>query len=246
MEVIPAIDLLGGKCVRLYQGDFARVSVYGDEPVSLAARYRAAGLGRIHVVDLDGARAGTPGNNGTIRAIAAEGGAAVQVGGGIRSADGIRDLLAAGAGRVVLGSVAAEQPETTRDWLAEFGPDRLVLALDVRLGPDGEPLVVTRGWTAGTGATLWSLVEAYLGAGLRHVLCTDVARDGAMAGPNLDLYVRLAARYPAVGFIASGGVRSVADLRALADTGVAAVVTGKAILDGHITLAEAARFSRAA
>lgn len=246
MEIIPAIDLLGGRCVRLYQGDFDQVSRYDLDPVELARQYRSAGLRRLHVVDLDGARTGSPQNMPAIRGLVTDTGLAVQAGGGIRSVERARELLAAGADRVVVGSVAAEDPDTALGWLEEVGAERFVLAFDVRLPEDGDPVVLTRGWVRDSGVTLWELTERYLAAGGRHFLCTDIARDGTLAGPNVALYAECARRYPEAGFIASGGVASTGDLEALRDTGVAAVVTGKALLDGRITLEEIRSFSRAA
>ncbi|MCL4720406.1 MAG: 1-(5-phosphoribosyl)-5-[(5-phosphoribosylamino)methylideneamino] imidazole-4-carboxamide isomerase [Gammaproteobacteria bacterium] len=246
MEVIPAIDLLNGACVRLYQGDFARVSVYDEDPLAVAARYRAAGLPRLHVVDLDGARTGSPANLPLITALTAQSGVAVQAGGGIRDLARAQALRAAGAERVVIGSVAAEQPDTAAAWLDELGADHLVLAFDVEVPADGDPVVLTRGWATSSGLSLWHLMERFTVRGARHFLCTDIARDGTLAGPNVDLYGECMRRFPGAGVIASGGIGSVSDLRALAGTGVPAVVTGKALLDGRLTLEELRSFSRAA
>ncbi|MDH4023291.1 MAG: HisA/HisF-related TIM barrel protein, partial [Gammaproteobacteria bacterium] len=158
MEVIPAIDLLNGQCVRLYQGDFSRVTVYPDDPVELARRYRDAGLRRLHVVDLDGAQTGSPQNMKLIAAMATEVGLAVQAGGGIRDLARAQALRSAGAGRVVVGSVAAEAPDTALDWLDILGADHLVLAFDVRVSQNADPVVLTRGWVKDSGASLWDLL----------------------------------------------------------------------------------------
>ncbi|MCC5794184.1 MAG: 1-(5-phosphoribosyl)-5-[(5-phosphoribosylamino)methylideneamino]imidazole-4-carboxamide isomerase [Chromatiales bacterium] len=244
MEVIPAIDLLGGKCVRLYKGDFGAVSEYDEDPLQLAARYRSAGLSRLHVVDLDGARTGSPGNAAIIGELTRKAGMQVQVGGGVRSLDSARALLDSGASRVVVGSVAAEAPDEVLGWIEPLGAGRLILAFDIRTSPGEDPEVVTRGWTQGSGRSLWSLVERFADAGPVEFLCTDVACDGTLEGPNLALYEDCCRRFPASRFIASGGVSGVADLPALAATGVSGVVTGKALLDGRLTLEEAGRFSR--
>lgn len=246
MEVIPAIDLLGGRCVRLYQGDFAKVTVYPDDPLALAGRYLAAGMGRLHVVDLDGARTGGPENLPIIGAMAALAGLSLQAGGGIRDLERARRLRDAGADRVVIGSVAAEQPETAFAWLDELGADHLVLAFDVRLAPGGDPVVLTRGWVHDSGTSLWTLLERFSERGAVHFLCTDVARDGTLGGPNLGLYRECARRFPGARVIASGGVGSPTDLQTLAATGIAATVTGKALLDGRLTLEEIRQFSRGA
>jgi phosphoribosylformimino-5-aminoimidazole carboxamide ribotide isomerase len=244
MEVIPAIDLLGGRCVRLFQGDFDQVSRYEQDPLVLAAAYRAAGARRLHVVDLDGARTGDPGNASLIARLAAESGLAVQAGGGIRDFERLRALLDAGAARAVIGSLAVEDPALVARWLEDVGPARVVLALDVRIAPGRAPSIVTRGWQQDSGMPLWSVIESYVAQGASEFLCTDVSRDGTLSGPNLDLYTECARRFPGASFIASGGVGSVADLRALAVTGVAAVVTGKALLDGRLTLEEMRSFSQ--
>jgi len=246
MEVIPAIDLLDRQCVRLYQGDFSRVTVYSADPVELAHRYRNAGLRRLHVVDLDGAQTGSPQNMDLIGVMAAKAGIAVQAGGGVRDLDRALALRAAGADRVVVGSVAAEQPEVALEWLDRLGPEHLVLAFDVRVPAGVDPVVLTRGWARDSGRGLWDLLERFCTRGARHFLCTDIAQDGTLAGPNLQLYRECTRRFPQASVIASGGVGSVDDLQQLATTGAAAVVTGKALLDGRLTLEEIESFSRAA
>lgn len=246
MEVIPAIDLLDGQCVRLYQGDFNKVSGYTQDPVELASTYRAAGMGRLHVVDLDGARTGSPTNMPLIKAMAAAGGMAVQAGGGIRDLQRARQLREAGATRVVLGSIAAEKPETALAWLGELGAEHVVFAFDVRVPESGDPQILTRGWVHDSGLSLWTLLAQFTASGGIHFLCTDIARDGTLGGPNLDLYTECSRRFPDAQVIASGGVSSLADLQALQQTGVSAVVTGKALLDGRLTLEEIRKFSHGA
>ena len=238
MLLIPAIDLRAGRCVRLYQGDFAAETRYPLEPLELLARYRALGASWVHVVDLDGARAGTQQNRAVIGALAAEPGMHIQAGGGVRSAQVIEDLLAAGVARVIVGSAAVEQPEMVRGWLERFGAERIGLALDVRIGADGEPRVLTRGWRNSAALTLWEALARYPAGGIKHVLCTDAARDGALAGPSLDLYRLARARHARLAWQASGGVRNAADLHALAALGVSAAITGKALLGGHISAQE--------
>ena len=246
MEVIPAIDLLNRQCVRLFQGDFSQVTVYSVDPIELARSYRDAGLRRLHVVDLDGARTGSPQNMDLITAMAGHVGLAVQAGGGLRDIDRALALRAAGADRVVVGSIAAEKPDTALEWLDRLGAEHLVLAFDVRVTGKEDPAVLTRGWVRESGNSLWALLESFCARGARHFLCTDVAQDGTLAGPNLTLYRECTRRFPGASVIASGGVGSLADLRDLAQTGAAAVVTGKALLDGRLTLGEIESFSRAA
>jgi phosphoribosylformimino-5-aminoimidazole carboxamide ribotide isomerase len=198
---------------------------------------------RLHVVDLDGARTGSPTNMELIKAMAAAGGMAVQAGGGIRDLRRARQLREAGATRVVLGSIAAEKPETALAWLGELGAEHVVFAFDVRVPDAGDPLILTRGWVHDSGISLWTLLGQFLANGGIHFLCTDIARDGTLGGPNLDLYTECSLRFPEAQVIASGGVSSLADLHALQQTGVSAVVTGKAILDGRLTLEEIRKFS---
>jgi len=238
MELIPAIDLRSGRVVRLFQGDFDAETRYELTAEELYGRYARAGARRLHVVDLDGAREGQAGNRNIIAGLAALGILKLQSGGGLRSSRHVKALLASGVERAVIGSVAVTEPGEVGEWFSEFGPDRLVLALDVRVDAAGTPHVATHGWRQQSAISLWDMVRRYLGAGLRHVLCTDVSRDGAMTGPNLSLYREAMARFPDLLWQASGGVRDAADLRALADTGVAAAVSGKALIEGHITLEE--------
>lgn len=246
MQIIPAIDLLGGRCVRLYQGDFDKVTEYARDPVELALSYRDAGSRLLHLVDLDGARAGQPANLPILRRLAGESGMAVQIGGGIRTRAMAETLLEAGAERIVIGSMAVKDSGTVLDWMRAAGPERFVLAFDVRLDPaTGNPVALTHGWRESSGNLLWSLMDEFLSSGARHFLCTDVSRDGTLAGPNNELYAECVRRYPEAAMIASGGLGSAADLPGLAATGVAGVVTGKALLDGRLTLEEIRKFSRA-
>jgi len=237
MELIPAIDIRDGRCVRLLRGEFDRVTRYDVDAAELAARYRDMGARWLHVVDLDGAEQGRPVNLPTIERIRAIGGLRVQLGGGIRGERELEQALEL-ADRAVIGSLAVTAPEQTEAWLRTLGPERLTLALDVRLDADGTPRLTTHGWTRATALALDEAIERYSAAGLRHVLCTDVARDGALEGPNVELYRRCAERFPAVAFQASGGVRDARDLEALAAAGAAAAISGKALLEGRITTEE--------
>ena len=237
MLLMPAIDLRHGRCVRLYQGDFGAETRYEHEPHELLLRYRGLGATWLHVVDLDGAKDGVLANRSVIVALASQRAVRLQVGGGIRTAAAIDDLLRAGVERVVVGSAAVERPAEVADWIARFGAERICLALDVRIDPRG-PMVRTRGWTEGTAITLWEAIERYPQGSLRHVLCTDIERDGAMSGPNVELYKAATQRFPELAWQASGGVRDAADLKALAACGVAAAVSGKALLEERITAEE--------
>jgi len=234
---MPAIDLRQGRCVRLYQGDFGAETRYEHEPHELLVRYRGLGATWLHVVDLDGAKDGMLANRSVIVALASQRAVRLQVGGGIRTAAAINDLLRAGVERVVVGSAAVERPAEVADWIARFGTERICLALDVRIDSRG-PLVRTRGWTEGTTLTLWEAIERYPAGSVKHVLCTDIERDGALSGPNVELYRQARQRFPGLAWQASGGVRDAADLKALAACGVAAAVSGKALLEERITAEE--------
>jgi phosphoribosylformimino-5-aminoimidazole carboxamide ribotide isomerase len=237
MELIPAIDIRDGRCVRLLQGDFDRETRYSYDPVELAMRYRDSGARWLHVVDLDGAKRGESVNLPLIERMRAASGLKVQLGGGIRSRAGLALALAA-VERAVIGSLAVTEPETVGEWLEEIGGDRITLALDVRLDAAGTAHVATHGWTQASPLTLADAIERYTVRGLRHVLCTDIERDGAMTGPNIALYADCVRRWPRIAFVASGGVRGAADLGALAQTGVAGAVSGKALLEGKLTVEE--------
>lgn len=231
MRLLPSIDLRDGQCVRLLHGDFDAETRYDITPQALHSRYRALGAQWLHCVDLDGARDGQLANRDLIEAMAADGLPRLQVGGGVRSREIVEDLLQAGIGRVIVGSAAIETPEDVARWIEVFGPERIGLAIDVRLDADSVPRVQTRGWQQSTSATLWDTVQQFLSSGLRHVLCTDIARDGALQGPNLGLYADCVRRFPAIEWQASGGVRDAQDLEALAEVGVAQAISGKALLE---------------
>jgi phosphoribosylformimino-5-aminoimidazole carboxamide ribotide isomerase len=236
--LIPSIDLRGGRCVRLLRGDFAAETRYDLEPHELLQRYRALGASWLHIVDLDGARDGTLANRAVIAQLATQKSVSLQVGGGIRQAADVSSLLDHGVARIVVGSAAVEQPDEVRRWLRQLGPERVCLAFDVRLDAAGTPQLHTRGWREATSVSLWTAVAGYLDAGLRHVLCTDIERDGALAGPNLALYAEAMRRYPGIAWQASGGIAGAGDLRALAATGVAAAISGKALLEERIAPGE--------
>ena len=237
--VIPALDLRGGRVVRLAQGDFARETVYGGDPVALARGFAAAGAGWLHLVDLDAARDGGFGLASVLRRIRSETQLELQVGGGVRSRCDVAQRLQAGATRVVVGTVAVRDAARTRRWLDAFGADALCIALDARQDGDGRWRLPLSGWREDSGAELEAVLDAYRGSGLRHVLCTDIARDGMLQGPNVALYRRLAGQHPGLRFIASGGVTTAADLSALRGSGAAAAVVGRAVLDGRLPLVEA-------
>lgn len=239
--LLPAIDIRDGTCVRLLKGDFEQETRYAFDPVDLAIRYAELGAGLLHVVDLDGAKLGRPANLELVRGIAAASATRVQLGGGIRDEQSLEAALGV-ADRVVIGSLAVTDPSLVRNWLERFGPERVTLGLDVRLDDAGTPRVTTHGWTKDSGHSLAAALEPFASVGLRHVLCTDVDKDGAMQGPNIALYAECVARWPAIAWQASGGVRNAADLEALARSGVAAAISGRALLDGKLSDEEIRRF----
>jgi phosphoribosylformimino-5-aminoimidazole carboxamide ribotide isomerase len=231
MRLIPAIDLKAGHCVRLLHGDFARETRYAASPASLLEKYLGMGADWLHIVDLDGAKDGSLANREIIQQLAAQQAVKLQVGGGLRNTAAVAQMLDMGAARIVIGSAALTQVEQVRTWLEHFGPDRVTLAFDVRVDGGGEPRVATHGWQRQSQASLWSAVDNFSGSQLKHVLCTDVARDGALGGPNVALYEAAARRYPHIEWQASGGIRDGRDLRALKDAGAAAAISGKALLE---------------
>ncbi len=237
--VYPALDIRGGRVVRLRQGDYAQETHYGDDPLPRAQAFEAQGARWMHLVDLDAARAGGYTLAPLLAAIRANTGLQVQTGGGVRGRDDVARILDAGASRVVVGSLAVREPEQVIGWLAEFGSERITIALDARQDADGQWQLPVHGWTENAGVTLDALAKRYAQAGLRHLLCTDIARDGMLAGPNLDLYRHLTARLPGVAVQASGGVRDVSDVSAARAAGCAGAVLGKALLEQRMDLGEA-------
>jgi phosphoribosylformimino-5-aminoimidazole carboxamide ribotide isomerase len=244
MRLIPAIDLRAGHCVRLLHGDFSRETRYAADPDVLLAKYRGWGADWLHVVDLDGAKDGNLGNRASIAQLASQTGVRLQVGGGLRNTAAVSEMLDLGAARAVIGSAALTEVGQVRSWLEHFGAERIVLAFDVRLDESGIPRVATHGWQRQTELSLWSALENYAGSGLTHVLCTDVGRDGAMTGPNVALYAEAIRRHPEIQWQASGGIRDARDLHALADTGAAAAVSGKALLEELIPAEDLQPFLR--
>lgn len=233
MIILPAIDIIGGRCVRLSQGDYNQQTQYEATPVDMVKQYVAHGFKRIHVVDLDGAKTSCPQNLDTLSELAAVPGAEIEWGGGIKSVEALGAVLNAGAKYAVVGSVAAKQPELFEQWLRMFGPERIVLGADVREGR-----VAVNGWQEEMDVTIDDLVDRFLKYGLSQVICTDISRDGMLQGPATELYVRLQKKYPEVDFTVSGGISSMADIHALKAAHLRRVIVGKAIYEGRITLDE--------
>ncbi len=244
MQLIPAIDLRGGRVVRLEQGDYDRETHYDSDPVALAAAYQEAGANLIHIVDLDSARQGGDANLATIAKICDQLAIGVQTGGGVRSRADLDARLEAGAKRVVIGSLAVREPDTVSKWLAQIGPDAIVAGLDVRSDATGGWIPKAAGWTESGDLELFTLLEKLQTAGLRHLLCTDIDRDGMLSGPSVELYQALVTRFPTLQTQASGGISEEQDLELAAKTGVSGCIVGKALLEGRVSMSAIKRWSR--
>ncbi len=239
MELIPAIDLLNGSVVRLYKGDFEKVTNYSDDPISLVRDWVLNGAKYLHVVDLEGSRSGEPREAELVSDLFKKTRIPIQVAGGIRSVENASQWLDAGASAVVIGTLAVKEPGAVGKMAAEFGPERVIAAVDVRVSPEGATRVAISGWTEDSGISAEEALQALAQNGIRRILCTDIGRDGTKEGPNEDLYRTLLAKFPEMEIQASGGVGSVADLTVLKVAGVKAAIVGRALLDGSFGIDEA-------
>ena len=238
MRIYPALDLLDGNCVRLKQGDFSQKTVYSDNPLSVVRYLEESGAQYLHLVDLSGAALSAKRQSRLIAEIAQSSSLRVQCGGGLRSLEEVREVLALGVERVILGSLAIKKKELTLEILKRFGSERIVLALDVRIQDEGIAYVADDAWKQLTNETLDSLLEFYTQAGLKHVLCTDISRDGLQAGPNDDLYRGLQESFPGLCFQASGGVRGTEDLKRMRALGLSASIVGRAFYENPSRIKE--------
>ena len=232
IELIPAIDIIEGKCVRLTKGDYEQKTIYGN-PIEMAREFERIGFRRLHVVDLDGAKSRHIVNSQVLRDITSETSLIVDFGGGIKTDEDIEQAFDAGASMVTVGSVAVTQPELFERWLAKYGAERMILGADVRNG-----LISINGWKEDSSEELLPFLKQYVGMGVHHVLCTEISKDGTLAGPALELYKEIMAAYPELNLIASGGVSSIDDIKQLDAAGIPSVVFGKAIYEGKIKLEE--------
>ena len=235
IELIPAIDIIEGKCVRLTKGDYASKKVYADSPVDMAQKFEAMGFKRLHVVDLDGAKSHHVVNLSVLEGIMTKTHLKVDFGGGIKTSDDLRRVLETGATWATVGSIAATEPETFAEWVALHGAERFILGADVKEG-----LISINGWKQESQLSLYDFLDHYIGMGISHVLCTDISKDGMLSGTATALYADIMERYPNCRLIASGGVSSMADIDQLQRLGIPAVVFGKAIYEGRISLPELA------
>lgn len=233
IELIPAIDIIGGQCVRLTKGDYDQKTVYRDSPAEMAKEFEKIGFKRLHVVDLDGAKSKHIVNEQVLEAITTQTQLTVDFGGGIKTDEDIEKAFVAGASMVTIGSIAVTNPDLFMGWLEKYGVERIILGADVRHGK-----ISINGWKEDSSEDLLPFLKKYVDAGVRNVLCTEISKDGTLAGPAIELYQSMMAAYPELHLIASGGVSSIEDIKALEDAGIPAVVFGKAIYEGKINLNE--------
>lgn len=231
MRIIPAIDLIDAKCVRLTQGDYAQKKVYNENPLEVAKEFEAAGINYLHLVDLDGAKAGTVINWKVAETICSQTSLSVDFGGGIKTHGDIKKLFEIGIKQVNLGSIAVKQPHLVYDWIEEFSPDKIILSADVK-----DEKIAISGWQEDSSINLIDFIQQYHQRGLVYVTCTDIKTDGTLKGPNIDLYKKILSRFPSIKLIASGGVGSMKDIEDLQNTDVDGVIVGKAIYEGKVTI----------
>lgn len=237
--IIPAIDLIEGKVVRLYQGDYEQKTQYQLDPIDVVHDYADQGAQWLHIVDLTGAKDVNKRQLTLIENMVATNRMQFQSGGGIREESDVKQLLDIGVARVVIGSLAVKSPETVQAWMAKYGPEKFVLALDININEQGEKRIATHGWQQDSGVELATLLKDYLEAGVQQVLCTDISRDGTLQGPNQALYAEMVAGFPTVNWQASGGIGSLADIENLKSTKVQGVILGRALLEGKFTVEQA-------
>lgn len=237
MEIIPAIDIIGGQCVRLTEGDFARQTTYDSSPLEVAKRFEAHGIRRLHLVDLDGARAKKPVNLAVLEQIAAHTNLTIDFGGGLQSDDAVKQAFDAGASQITAGSIAVREPETVKSWLLKYGPEKIIIGADFK----GTNIAISA-WTEESKYPLQDFISGYVRTGARLFICTDVSKDGMLQGPSLNTYRHLRLTQPEAAIIASGGVTTVEDLEQLQELDMQGAIIGKAIYEGTITLNDLERF----
>lgn len=235
MRVIPAIDIIDGKCVRLTQGDYAQKTVYNENPLEVAKEFEDAGLKHLHLVDLDGAKAGKVKNWKVIQSITNHTKLKVDFGGGIKTEEEIKQLFDAGVVQVNLGSIAVKNAPLVEDWIQEYGPEKIILSADVK-----DEMIAIAGWIENSTIPLIEFIGGWIDNGIRYITCTDIRTDGMLQGPNIELYRKILKSFPSARLIASGGVSSIADVQNLKEINVDGVIVGKAIYEGRISLADLA------
>lgn len=236
MEIIPAIDIIDGKCVRLTQGDYAQKTIYNEQPLEVAKEFEDAGLRRLHLVDLDGAKAGAVKNWKVLETLAAKTSLVIDFGGGIKTQKDVQIVFDSGAALATIGSIAVKNEEEFVKWLLQYGADKFLLGADVK-----EEKIAVAGWLETTDIWIYDFIEKYVEKGISQVFCTDVSKDGKLEGPSVELYKNIIAKFPSLHFIASGGVSSMKDVDELENIGCSGVIIGKAIYENRIKLEELRR-----
>jgi phosphoribosylformimino-5-aminoimidazole carboxamide ribotide isomerase len=237
MTIIPAIDIIDGKCVRLTQGDYGQKTIYNEQPLEVAKEFEAAGLQRLHLVDLDGAKAGAVKNWEVLESIASNTSLVIDFGGGIKKEEDLKLVFSAGASFATIGSLAVKNEAVFLDWIREYGADKFLLGADVK-----DEKITIGGWLETTDIDVYDFIEKYISHGITNVFCTDVSKDGKLEGPSTALYQKIIQRFPELFFIASGGVSSIADLEDLDKIGCSGAIVGKAIYENRIGINELKRF----
>ena len=231
MTIIPAIDIINGKCVRLTKGDYAQQKVYNENPVEVAKQFADAGLKRVHLVDLDGAKAGNIVNIAVLEAIASATNLVIDFGGGIKNINDVSSVFSAGAAMATIGSLAVKHPELLEEWLMEFGADKFLIGADVLEGK-----IKISGWLEDGGIDIFTFIGKMIGLGAANIFCTDISKDGVMEGPSIELYKQIMEQHPEINLIASGGVSNLNDVLELKAIGCSGAIIGKAIYEGNIPL----------
>ncbi len=237
MQIIPAIDIIDGKCVRLTQGDYGQKTIYNENPLEVAKEFEAAGLQRLHLVDLDGAKAGAVTNWKVLEVIAANTNLIIDFGGGIKKEEDLTVVFNSGAALATIGSLAVKNELLFVEWLQKYGAYKFLLGADVK-----EEKIAVAGWLETTDIDIYDFIAKYVAYGVKHIFCTDVSKDGKLEGPSIDLYTNIINRFPGLFFIASGGVATVADLEELKSIGCSGAIVGKAIYENRISITELQKF----
>lgn len=239
IEIIPAIDIIDGKCVRLSQGDYGQKTVYNEDPLEVALMFEAAGLKRLHLIDLDGAKADHIVNQNILANIASKTKLIIDFGGGLKTEKDVKIAFDSGASMITGGSIAVKSPEIFLSWIEKYGNDRIILGADTK-----DEKIAVSGWTEKTGIDIYTFIKDWQKKGIKKIISTDISRDGMLAGPSTELYKNIIQSVPNIYLIASGGVSSVKDIRALQEAQIPAVITGKAIYEGRIKMKEIEEFNK--
>ncbi len=238
MEIIPAIDIIDGKCVRLSQGDYAQKIIYNENPLEVAKQFEAAGLQRLHLVDLDGAKASHIVNYKTLQTISSQTKLKIDFGGGIKTDEDIKIAFDSGAQQITAGSIAVKSRYTVLRWLDKYGAEKIILGADVK-----DEMIAVSGWQENSSINLFGFLKDYVAHGIQYVICTDIAKDGMLQGSSISLYKKILQQFPSLKLIASGGVSDLNELNVLSETGLHGAIIGKAIYEGRISLVDLSKFN---